>query len=205
MGRDILSRLPEAGTYSVSGAYSKFPKVARSEILDRIQEAWAAGFDPGPFGGRLRAAVAGGHAAEPEAAVSVAAVVAAEVAGTVWSRDPVNGRRERVLVTANKPETDDAEEYVLDRRTGRELLPAVIRAASRLLPTEDLSVLARAARSLDDDQGRGVELEFCRAKGKLYFLAVRAIPGSGDEPARAAPFSVPPPATATVAPVKPLR
>jgi hypothetical protein len=66
-------------------------------------------------------------------------------------------------------------------------------------------VLARAARSLDDHEGRGVEVEFSRAAGKLYLLGSRAISGLEEEPAHAAPFTVAAPAADMALPMKTLR
>jgi phosphohistidine swiveling domain-containing protein len=204
LGRDLLGRLPLAESYSVSGAYEDFPQVPRSEVLGRVVEAWAAGFDPGPLGARKRAAQ-GGLVAEPDAAVTVAATVASEVSGTVFSRDPASGRRARIVVSAARTGAEAEQEYLLDRKTGREVRPAVLGSAQRLLAPQDLVKLARAARSLDDHEGRGVELEFCRAADRLYLLGSRAIPGLGEEPARAAPFTIIPPTGATVEPVRDLR
>ncbi|MCX5795326.1 MAG: PEP-utilizing enzyme [Elusimicrobia bacterium] len=204
LGRDLLGRLPQAETYSVSGAYEDFPQVPRAEVLGKVVEAWAAGFDPGPLGERKRAAQ-GGLVAEPDSAVTVSAAVQAEVSGTVFSRDPASGRRERIVVSAAKPGPEAAQEYTLDRKSGREVRPALAGASDRLLQAEDLAVLARAARSLDDGEGRGVELEFCRATGRLYLLGSRGIPGLGEEPARAAPFTVAAPASDLTLPIQRLR
>jgi hypothetical protein len=204
LGRDILGRLPAAEACSISGAYEQSPSVPRAEVLDGIAAAWAAGFDPGPLGARKRAAK-GGSSAEPDPAVSVTAAPAAEVSGTVFSRDPASGRRERLLVAALKPGSDAAQETLLDRATGRELRPADPGPGGRLLDARELAVLARAARSLDDHEGRGVELEFSKASGKLYLLGSRLIAGLDEEPARSAPFTVETPAAADVAPVLPLR
>ena len=205
LGRDLLGRLPQAESYSISGAYEDFPRVSRCEVLGKVLQVWAAGFAPGPLGARKRAAQ-GGLVAEPDAAVTVAATVTAEVSGTVFSRDPASGRRARILVSAAKePGPAAAQEYLLDRKTGRAVRPALLGASGSLLQAEDLAVLARAARSLDDHEGRAVELGFCRAAGKLYLLGSRAIPGLEEEPARAAPFTVTTPTSATVPAVQPLR
>ena len=111
------------------------------------------------------------------------------------------------MVSAGKGGSEGAsDEYVLERRSGREVLPAVLGSADRLLEPGDLAKLARAARSLDDHEGRGMEIEFDFSAGKLYLMGARPIPGLGDEPApQAAPFTVAVPAAATVPPVMPLR
>ena len=207
LGQDILGRLPQADTFAVSGAYEESPRVSRGEVLGKVLQVWAAGFDPGPLGARKRAAQ-GGSVAEPDAAVSIVAAAKAEATGTVFSRDPASGRRERILVSAAaEPGTAAAQECLLDRKTGRviRLAPAAWGASGSLLQAEDLAVLARAARALDDHEGRGVELDFCRTAGRIYLLGSRAIPGLGEEPARASPFTITPPASATVPPVQPLR
>ena len=205
LGREALGLLPEAREYAVSGACETFPQAARSEVLAKVQEAWAACFDPGPLGARKRAASAGA-AAPLDASVAVAAVVASEVAGSVFSRDPVSGARGRMVVAAAQagPQAG-ADEYVLDRKTGREVLPAVLGAQRRLLSAEVLAQLARAARAWDDHNGRAMELSFGVAADKVYLLGSRAAAGLGEEPARAAPFTITPPASATVPAVLPLR
>ncbi|MBI5240177.1 MAG: hypothetical protein HY926_06870 [Elusimicrobia bacterium] len=200
LGRRILGNLPPAQSYSVAGAYEVIPDVPAAGVLGAVFRAWAAGFDPGPLGARKRAAQSGLPALFASS-VDVTALPQAEVSGTVFSREPAAGRRERLLVAAAKP-GGAAQETVLENRTGRELRPA---GAGRLLEARDLAVLARAARSLDDHEGRGVELEFCKAAGKLYLLGSRPIAGLDEEPARAAPFTVEVPASATVAPVQALR
>jgi hypothetical protein len=205
LGQEILGRLPEAETYAVSGAYEEFSQVSRDEVLGKVLEAWAAGFDPGPFGARKRAA-ADGRLAGPEASVTISAGATAEVSGTVFSRDPASGRREHVLVSAEfKTGSGATQEYLLDRKTGRVVRLALLGASGSLLRTDDLAALARAARCLDDQEGRGVEIEFSRAAGRVYLLGSRAIAGISEEPARAAPFVVTPPASATVEPVRELR
>jgi hypothetical protein len=204
LGQDILGRLPQAGTYAVSGAYEEFPQVSRGEVLGKIREAWAAGFDPGPLGARKRTS-ADGPLAGPEAAMTIAALVPAEVSGTVFSRSPVSGRGETILVSAAKPGGDAAHEYLLDRKTGRVVRTEPRGASDRLLQAEDLARLARAARCLDDHDGRGAQIEFCKAAGRLYLLGARAIPGIDEEPAGAAPFTITPPAPAAVEPVQALR
>ena len=204
LGRDLLGRLPQAESYSVSGAYEDFPQVPRAEVLGKVVESWAAGFDPGPLGERKRAAQ-GGLVAEPDAAVTVSASVPAAVSGTVFSRDPASGRRELLLVSAAAQAGGAAaQESFLDRKTGRAVRSAPSGASGDLLQAEDLAVLARAARSLDDQEGRGVELEFCRAAGRIYLLGSRALPSLGEEPARVAVFTITPPASATIPPVQPL-
>ncbi|MDD5629487.1 MAG: hypothetical protein PHU21_10515, partial [Elusimicrobia bacterium] len=204
LGQDILGRLPRAETYAVSGAYEDFPQVPRAEVLDKVAAAWAAGYDPGPLGERKRAAQ-GGQVAEPDAALTISAVVQAEVSGTVFSRDPVSGNRSRIVVSAVKRGGGTAQEFLLERRTGRELRAPGPGSSATLLEAADLDVLARAARALDDQEGRGVELEFCRGADGVFLLGSRAIPGLGEEPARAAPFTITPPAGATVEPVRSLR
>jgi hypothetical protein len=204
LGQDILGRLPSAEAYSISGAYEQSPSVPRAGVLGGIAAAWAAGYDPGPLGARKRAA-RGEAPAEPDPAVSVTAAPAVEVSGTVFSRDPASGRRERLLVSALEPGSETAQEIFLDRTTGRELRTSDPGPGGRRLEPGDLSALARAARSLDDHEGRGVELEFCKGAGKLALLGWRPIAGLDEEPARAAPFTVAVPASADVAPVLPLR
>ncbi|HAM36785.1 MAG TPA: hypothetical protein DEB40_12315 [Elusimicrobia bacterium] len=194
LGRQILERIPEADRYSVSGAHETFSDVSRADVLKRILESWAACWDPGPLGARKRAA-SNGLAAAPSAEVTVTASVPAEIVGTICSRDPSSGSRERLVVSASKPGSSTGE-YLLDRKTGR-ALSSVMGTDERLLPTEVLAKLARAARGLDSHNGRGQEITFVWDSGKLYLLGSRPMAGD-EEPARAAPFAVTPPVSADV-------
>ncbi|MFA6004690.1 MAG: PEP-utilizing enzyme [Elusimicrobiota bacterium] len=196
LGRQIAQRLPAAEAYSVSSPYETSAALSRGEVLGGIQEVWAAAWDPGPLGARKRG---GGDVLSlgPDADV---------ITGTVFSRDPVSGRRERLVVlAASTGSVRTQDEYVLDRNSGRETAPAVRGGAgARLLSAQALARLVRAGRGLDDHEGRGMELDFAWAGGKLYLRAcrpmVQAEAGGADAPV----FSVAPQA-ATVPAVRSLR
>ncbi|MDD5655653.1 MAG: PEP/pyruvate-binding domain-containing protein [Elusimicrobia bacterium] len=170
-GRELLGRLPRAAAYAVTGAFASFPDVPAAEVLDRVQEAWAAAFDPGPLGARKRAGTT-----DWDAAVAVAAIVPAEVSGAVFSRDLAGGSRRRMVVRAFPVKGVSADEYLLDRRTGRQLAPAALGGESRLVPGKTLAALARAAVLLDDHVGLAVRLDFSVADGKLFLLGMRPAP-----------------------------
>ena len=199
LGRDILKLLPEAGAYEVSGAFESFNKVSRTEVLEKILAVWMSCWDPAPLGRYRRSGKS-----EPDISVSVAAQAPADVSGRAFSRDPVSGRRDRIVVEVSKPGREP-DEYALDRSSGREISPAVLGPGGRLLQDKDLERLAKASRVLDGHFGRGVELEFAFAEGKLYLLGVRPIPGIEEEPARASSFAAIPQLPAMVPAVKPVR
>jgi hypothetical protein len=164
LGRELLSGLPASEAYSVIGAYEAFASVPQAQVLDRVQDAWAAAFNPSPLGVRQRAGLR-----EPDSSVAVTALPAAEVTGSVLSRDPAGGLR-AMVVSANNAQGGD--EYLLDRRTGRLLAPPLL-ANKRLLSSANLASLVRAAAMIDDHFGRGMRLDFAISNGKLWLLGVR--------------------------------
>lgn len=133
------------------------------ETLDAVRETWAASWDPGPLGARLRA----GQGAAFDGRLRVSAAPKADVSGLLLSRDPGSGRR-RVLVEAAPGSIDrfldgrkDADRYQLEPISGRALDVLVSSPnGRRLLAAGRLERLARLARALDARQGGGIEAAF---------------------------------------------
>jgi len=148
-----------------------------SDAAQRVKDAWAASWAPGPLGARQRA----GRGLAYDGRVRVEKIVPAEVSGLVFSRDPGSGRRERVLVEAAAGPIDgilagDAEtaSYTLDRKSGRELAPRA-GPAGGALSAERLAKVARLARELDAWKGAGVEVAFSFAGGRLIAHHARSL------------------------------
>ena len=117
-------------------------EAAPLDILAKVREVWAASWAPGPLGARLRA----GRGSDYEGRVRVVKVVAAEVSGLAFSRDPGSGLRGRIIV-----ETETALSSARRKR------------------------LTRLVRALDAWRGTGVEGAFSFAGGKLLVHSARAL------------------------------
>ncbi len=175
LGKDIVTAAPEGDALHVETAEDSQRFVPRAKLLEAVKRAWASYWNPGPFGLRKRQ----GETLSPE--VLIESAVPAEVSGLLFSRDPGTLLRDRVVVEAawGERETLDegdapADEYSLDRRTGREVLPAVV-AGKRCLTPGQLEAAARAARALDGHFGAAVEARLAWTGGKLSVLSVKII------------------------------
>lgn len=140
-----------------------------SDVLERVKEAWAASWTPGPLGARQRA----GRGLAYDGRVRIEKIVPADASGLIFSRDPGSGRRERLQIEAAKGSLDtilsgdiDTESYALDRGTGREIAPRSGSAAS-VLSAAQLVRVARLARALDAWKGAGIEIAFSFSGGRL--------------------------------------
>lgn len=228
-GQAVLAAVPAGALFDIEAPDESFQFVPRSLVLTTVRKAWASYWNAGPLGQRLRR----GDALAPEVLIEAAAP--ADVSGVVFSRDPGSLRRERQVVEAVWGEREGldsgevpANQYVLDRRSGREVLPAVIadkrrkfeydsakavvagapvapdKAQSRSLSAEQLALLSRVARALDSHFGAAVEAGFSFSGGKLFVVSAKPIPGQ-DESLPDAKADITPLPAADVAPVVPLR
>jgi pyruvate,water dikinase len=148
-----------------------------ADAAQRVKEAWAASWGPGPLGARQRA----GRGLAYDGRVRVERIVPADASGLAFSRDPGSGRRERVFVEATKGPLDgllagDAatESYTVERRSGRETGPRS-GSASAVLSAARLARVARLARALDAWKGAGVEIAFSFAGERLIAHHARVL------------------------------
>ncbi len=148
-----------------------------ADVLNRVKEAWAASWTPGPLGARQRA----GRGLAYDGRVRIEKITTAEVSGVIFSRDPGSGRRERLFVEAAPGSLEaivagdvETASYVLDRRTGREAAPRSGSAAAAL-SADRLARVARLARALDSWKGAGVEVAFSFSGGRLIAHYAHAI------------------------------
>lgn len=166
-----------SGPVLVVGEDAALKSAGRGDVLERVKEAWAAGWAPGPLGARQRA----GRGLAYEGRLRLEKIVPADVSGLAFSRDPGSGRRERVLVEAAPGAFDsilagDAEtqSYALDRATGRELAPRTGGETASLSPAR-LARVARLARALDAWKGSGVEVAFSFVGDRLIAHTARPL------------------------------
>lgn len=167
----VADAAPSAGQVAVTGPLDRREGPA-SSVFALVRAAWADAWSPEELGRRKRA----GKPAAPEPWVSIEAVVAADVSGLAFSRDPATGRADRVIVSAG------SDQYVLDRSGSRELMPALV-ADKRKLSLEQLRRVARAARAAENWLGVPAELSFAFSGADLIALGAKPMEPAKPEPA----------------------
>lgn len=172
LGAALLTKASEPSL--VIGPDGALKSEGRADILERVKQAWAASWDPGPLGARLRAS----NALSYQGRLRIERIESADVSGVAFSRDPGSGRRERIFIEAAAGSLDrilsgegEVEAISLDRRTGRALWPRT-RAT---LSAEQLARVARLALGLDAWKGAGVEVAFSFRGSRLLVHHSRAL------------------------------
>ena len=202
---EILSRRPPGEVLLVRGVGASSTVTRPEELLDAVRQAWASYWSPESLGARERSRAP----LEPEATVLMEKPESADVSGLALTRDGALGRG-RLLVSAVFGEKEgllsgeaSPDQYVVDRKTGREVLPALVgdkrekfvldaRSQSlrklavppglrlrRCLSVAELEKLARVARALDDHFGCGLQIGFSFAGGRLFILEARPFSPGG--------------------------
>ncbi|HEC33709.1 MAG TPA: pyruvate, phosphate dikinase, partial [Chloroflexi bacterium] len=169
-------------------------------VLDAVKRCWASLWTARAIGYRLQHGI-------DQSAVSLAVVVQllvpAETAGILFTANPVNGRRDQVVISASwglgeavvgglvTPDTiivDKATARVLERQTadkqvmtvrvdgGTETqpVPDELRCAP-VLSDEQAAALARLGVQVEELCGYPVDIEWAIADGELYLLQSRPI------------------------------
>jgi hypothetical protein len=190
----LIAAAAGSGACVVTGPDASVPAADARAAPAAARAVWAASWDPGPLGARLRA----GHGSEIDGRLRFERTSTADVSGLLFSRDPASGGRGRVFVEAASGGADSllsgtaaTQRYALDSASGRALQAP---ASGALLSPERLKRVARLSRSLDAWQGGGVEAAFSFVGTKLLILHARPIA----PPAPPQPLSdllTPPPST----------
>jgi pyruvate, water dikinase len=164
----------EAASYA--GQQDTFLHVeGAAEVCRRVVDCWASFFSERALFYRAQK----GSLHDLEMAVVVQKMVEAEKAGVVFTVDPVQRRRDRIVVEAvfglgeqvvSGEVTPD--HYVLDRAG------AVVRehlVNGGVLATEELRRLAQLGRQLEEQFGSPQDVEWAIAGGQLYLLQSRPV------------------------------
>ena len=197
LGRDILRLMPPGDVFILKGEQAARRYAPRSGILAAVKGLWGQSWNPQALGERKRS---GSSLVDP--ILTIESAQAAEVSGVIFSRDPVSGRGDRLIVGSVLGLSEEssslplADQHVLDSRSGREILPALIAdkrekieldarqgmrrvvvapglSLRRCLSPRRLEQLARLARALDNHSGYGVEIGFALGKSGLAVLWTR--------------------------------
>ncbi|MBN1933279.1 MAG: PEP/pyruvate-binding domain-containing protein, partial [Anaerolineae bacterium] len=190
--------LPDASFAGQQDTYLNIRGV--DAVLDAVRRCWASLWTARAIGYRARQGI------DPDAvslAVVVQTLIPADAAGIMFTANPLNGRRNQVLINAAwglgeaivgglvTPDT-----YAVDKRTGqvvaREIANKQVMTVRTESGTEEQSVLdaQRTAQVLDDAQiaelarlgaqiealyGMPMDIEWCLADGQLYIVQARPI------------------------------
>lgn len=181
-----------------AGQQETFLHVIGSEsVLQAVRGCWASLWADRAVSYRTRL----GYVEEPEIAVVVQRMVAAEFAGVMFTANPVTGARDEIVIEAS-PGLGEAvvaglvtpEHVVVDRRLGiRERRPGrrevIIRGSSsggviheepgvsgqRDLAAEVLTELAAVGRRIGERFGRPQDIEWAYADGSIWVVQARPL------------------------------
>ncbi len=175
----------EDGEKSFAGQLVSFLNVADEQLVDKIFQVFASGFERRALAYRKLNRL--GEAVIPS--VVVQQMIAADSAGVIFSHDPVNGdssdkRNALVAITSGladklvNGEIDGTNIY-LSRQTN------ALHTANALLSTTQMETLLKLLSQCEKIFACPQDIEFAAAAGKIYLLQARAIttvkPKSGEQ------------------------
>ena len=209
-----------------AGAGDTHLYVSEDELLDKVKEVWASLWNPRALLYRQTKGLAVTGLAQ---AVVVQAMVPSEVSGVAFTEDPVSGNSGRLVVNAAFGLGEGIvsgrvapDQYVLLKKHGREILPAMIadkkvavvrqkdgrgvdeqrvppeRRRARSLSPSRLETLNTVAVALENHFGYALDIEFAFVGDTLYILQARPV-------TNAAPIEAPAPAPSQSAEAPPRR
>ena len=194
---------------SAAGQHDTYLNVrGEAAVLDAVRRCWASLWSARAIGYRARCGVEPG---EVSIAVVVQRLVLAEAAGVMFTIDPVDGARDKVVVSANwglgesvvggdvTPDVavvDRASETLVSYQTGsKETMtvadgvgtraagtPAGLRSAAVLSPAQ-AGELARVGLAIEKLYGQPVDIEWALAAGELSVVQARPVRTGASRPA----------------------
>ncbi len=164
---------------SFAGQQETFLNVRGADaVLQRVRECWASLFSPRALFYRAQK----GALADARMAVVVQEMALAEKSGVMFTMDPVENRRDLLVVEAVRglgeglvSGTVTPEHYVLDRDSGaivREFRPA---GCASILNREELNALRSIGLRLEAFFGKPQDIEWCIRTGELLLLQSRPV------------------------------
>jgi len=175
------SAIGEDGTdASFAGLHETELDVAPADVPAAIQRCWASLWSAPAIAYRARRGLADGDAAM---AVVVQALVPADAAAVVFTRHPVTGREDQLVITAARGLGDamvagtmTPDTFVIDRATGAvvELTPGE-GSGEPVLDAGELSGLVELSLAVEGDYGRAVDIEAALTGHDWYLLQARPI------------------------------
>ncbi len=165
---------------SYAGLHETELDVPPDGIADAVRRCWASLWSPAAIAYRERRALS---AADAAMAVVVQALVPADAAAVVFTRHPVTGREDQVVLTAVRGLGDSMvsgtvtpDTYVIDRAT-RSVVTFDPGEDTRGPALDPAALAALVELSLDVEAGFGqaVDIEAAIANGTWYLLQARPI------------------------------
>lgn len=165
---------------SYAGLHETELDVAPGDIPGAVRRCWASLWSPAAIAYRHRRDLS---AADAAMAVVVQALVPAAASAVVFTRHPVTGRDDQLVLTAVRGLGDamvagtvTPDTYVVDKTTGMliEFEPGED-PAGRALDAEVLAELVELSCSVEAKFGRAVDIEAAFAGGRWYLLQARPI------------------------------
>lgn len=165
---------------SYAGLHETELDVAPGDIPGAVRRCWASLWSPAAIAYRHRRDLS---AADAAMAVVVQALVPAAASAVVFTRHPVTGRDDQLVLTAVRGLGDamvagtvTPDTYVVDKTAGVliEFEPGQD-PAGRALDAEVLEELVQLSCSVEAKFGRAVDIEAAFAGGRWYLLQARPI------------------------------
>ena len=186
---------------SFAGQYDTFLNVVGvDELLDRIVRCWASLWNPRALSYRIRQGILNDDLAH---GVVVQKLVAAETSGILFSANPLNGRRDQLLLNASWGLGEaivsgevNPDQWVIDKETGRIVETRIARKEQMTIRTGDgishahVPVDQQEVPSLGDAEiaelhslaliakrhfGEPQDMEWAREAGTIYLVQSRPI------------------------------
>ncbi|MEO0464457.1 MAG: PEP/pyruvate-binding domain-containing protein [Pseudomonadota bacterium] len=172
---------------SHAGQYDTILNVARGDVAGAIAKVAASGVNAGIAAYRAERGVT----SEAAPAVVVQRMIPASHAGVAFSADPVNGRRDRIVISATQELGDRLVAGEVDGSSwwlAREGFAVAERSGEGEGLTEDqIAEIAQLALEAEAAFGAPQDIEWALSDGALYLLQTRPI----TSPLRAAPLADP--------------
>lgn len=173
---------------SYAGLHETELDVAPDAIAGAVRRCWASLWSPAAIAYRLRRDLS---AADAAMAVVVQALVPAAASAVVFTRHPVTGREDQVVLTAVRGLGDamvsgtvTPDTYVVDRASGAvEQFEPGEDPAGRALEPDVIDALVVLCLEVEAKFGRPVDIEAAYAGGRWYLLQARPITTGAPAPA----------------------
>jgi len=187
-------------TCSFAGQQATYLNIGGADLLEAITRCWASLWTARAISYRAQAGI---HAADISMAVVVQELVAADVAGVLFTANPITGARHQAMINASwglgeaivgglvTPDT-----LIVDKRTGRILMQEIadkaimtvqsasgtteapVPAAQRrrpVLTAAQAAELAQLGRAIERLYGQPMDIEWAIHDGRIFVVQARPI------------------------------
>nr|WP_018526379.1 PEP/pyruvate-binding domain-containing protein [Alkalispirochaeta alkalica] len=207
LGKDVSVAVRSSSTaedlpgFSFAGQYDSFLNVAGiPDLLDRIVRCWASLWNPRALSYRIRQGIGNDDLAH---GVVVQKLVAADTSGILFTANPLNGRRDQLLLNASWGMGEavvsgevNPDQWVIDRESGRIVESRIARKEQMTirrkdgishvevpvdrqevasLSEEEISQLRALALTADQHFGEPQDIEWACEGGSLYLVQSRPV------------------------------